>query len=69
MKSWTWSLHCGVLIVLFHKALQASSTPWMIMVYEETSNHGSGRNVLFLDSHVEWVPEERFQELIKRDNE
>jgi len=41
----------------------------MITVYEKSSNHGGGRNVLFLDSHVEWVPEERFQELIKKDND
>jgi prepilin-type processing-associated H-X9-DG protein len=50
-------------------SITTSDTPWMIMVYEKLSNHGSGRNVLFLDSHVEWVLEERFQELIKRDNE
>jgi len=43
--------------------------PSMIMVYEKSSNHEGGRNVLFLDGHVEWVPEERFQELIKKDNE
>ncbi len=49
--------------------LTTSDTPWMITVYEKLSNHGDGRNVLFLDSHVEWVTEERFQELIKRDNE
>ncbi len=49
--------------------LTTSDTPWMITVYEKLSNHGDGRNVLFLDSHVEWVSEERFQELIKRDNE
>lgn len=49
--------------------LTTSDTPWMITVYEKLSNHGGGRNVLFLDSHVEWVSEERFQELIKRDNE
>jgi prepilin-type processing-associated H-X9-DG protein len=47
----------------------AADTPWMITVYEKLSNHEGGRNVLFLDGHVEWVPEERFQELIKRDNE
>jgi len=41
----------------------------MITVYEKLSNHGDGRYVLFLDSHVEWVSEERFQELIKKDNE
>lgn len=50
-------------------SITTSDTPWMITVYEKLSNHGDGRNVLFLDSHVEWVPEERFQELIKRDNE
>jgi len=49
--------------------LTTSDTPWMITVYEKLSNHGDGRNVLFLDAHVEWVSEERFQELIKRDNE
>lgn len=49
--------------------ITTSDTPWMITVYEKLSNHGDGRNVLFLDSHVEWVSEERFQELIKRDNE
>jgi len=49
--------------------LTTADTPWMITVYEKQSNHGGGRNVLFLDSHVEWVPEERFQELIKKDND
>ena len=50
-------------------SITTSDTPGMITVYEKLSNHGGGRNVLFLDSHVEWVSEERFQELIKRDNE
>ncbi|GAF69102.1 unnamed protein product [marine sediment metagenome] len=50
-------------------SITTSDTPGMITVYEKLSNHGDGRNVLFLDSHVEWVPEERFQELIKKDNE
>lgn len=49
--------------------LTTSDTPWMITVYEKLSNHGDGRNVLFLDGHVEWVREEHFQELIKRDND
>ena len=30
---------------------------------------GAERNVLYLDSHLEWVPEGRFQEMIRRDNE
>ena len=50
-------------------SITTSDTPWMITVYEKLSNHGDGRYVLFLDSHVEWVSEERFQELIKKDNE
>ena len=49
--------------------ITVKDTPWMIMVYEKSSNHAGGRNVLFLDGHTEWVTEERFQELIKRDNE
>lgn len=44
-------------------------TPWMITVYGKQNNHEGGRNVLFLDGHVEWVSEERFQEIIKRDND
>ena len=33
-------------------------------VYDKKGNHVEpGRNVLFLDTHVEWVTEERFQEL------
>ncbi|MHC4629379.1 MAG: hypothetical protein ACYTDV_20570 [Planctomycetota bacterium] len=50
--------------------LTTSAIPMMVTVYETAGNHGEdGRNVLFLDSHVEWVTEERFQELIKKDNE
>lgn len=50
--------------------LTTSAIPMMITVYETAGNHGEdGRNVLFLDSHVEWVTEERFQELIAKDNE
>jgi len=50
-------------------SITTSDTPWMITVYEKSGNHAGGRHVLFLDSHVEWVSEERFQELIKKDNE
>ncbi|MCP4260996.1 MAG: DUF1559 domain-containing protein [Planctomycetes bacterium] len=50
-------------------SITVDDTPWMITVYDKTGNHSDGRNVLFLDGHVEWVEEERFQELIKRDNE
>ncbi|MDY0357940.1 MAG: hypothetical protein RBR19_18805 [Sedimentisphaerales bacterium] len=43
--------------------------PMIIMVHDRAGNHEGGRNVLFVDSHVEWVTEERFAELVKRDNE
>ncbi len=50
--------------------LTTSAIPMMITVYETAGNHdGDGRNVLFLDMHVEWVTEERFRDLIERDNE
>jgi prepilin-type processing-associated H-X9-DG protein len=50
-------------------SITTSDVPWLITVYEKADNHSDGRNVLFLDCHVEWVLEERFQELIKKDNE
>ena len=50
-------------------AITVADTPWMITVYEKSGNHEGGRNVLFLDGHVELVSEDRFQELIKKDNE
>ena len=43
--------------------------PLIIMVHDRAGNHEGGRHVLFVDSHVEWVTEERFQELVARDNE
>ena len=50
-------------------SITVADIPWMIMVYEKSGNHEGGRNVLFLDGHAEWVQEERFQELIKKDND
>jgi len=50
-------------------AITVADIPSLIMVYDKSSNHNDGRNVLFLDGHVEWVQEERFQELIKKDND
>lgn len=43
--------------------------PMIILVHDRAGNHEGGRNVLFVDSHVEWVTEERFQELVRQDNE
>jgi len=45
-----------------------SAEPMIIMVHDRAGNHPGGRNVTFVDSHVEWVTEERFQELIAQDN-
>jgi len=50
--------------------LTTSAIPSMITVYEKAGSHGEdGRNVVFLDSRVEWVTEERFREIIEADNE
>ena len=44
--------------------LDTSCEPTVMIVYDKKGSHAEpGRNVLFLDSHVEWVTEERFQEL------
>ncbi len=45
-----------------------SVDPMIIMVHDRAGNHEGGRNVLFVDTHVEWVSEARFQELIAQDN-
>ena len=38
-----------------------------MLVYELPENHNhEGRNVLFLDAHVEWMTEHRFQEALQR---
>ena len=52
------------------KGLKVSHPYGMIVLYDKRENHHgtNHRNVLFLDSHVEWVEEERFQELIRQDN-
>jgi prepilin-type processing-associated H-X9-DG protein len=49
--------------------LSTSDVPYLVLAYDKKGNHEGGRNVLFLDGHVEWVSEEHFQELIKKDNE
>ena len=52
------------------KGLKVSHSYDSIVLYDKRANHDgtNHRNVLFLDSHVEWVAEERFQELIRKDN-
>ena len=49
-------------------SISIADIPTLITVYERANYHGDGRNVLFLDSHTEWVTEQRFQELIRQDN-
>lgn len=46
-----------------------SCPPGLIVVHDRKGNHRDGRNVLFVDSHVDWVPEEEFSDRIERDNE
>jgi prepilin-type processing-associated H-X9-DG protein len=43
--------------------------PMIILVHDRAGNHEGGRNVLFVDAHVEWVTEQRFQDLVRQDNE
>jgi prepilin-type processing-associated H-X9-DG protein len=35
-----------------------------IIAYDKKPVHDNGRNVLFMDGHVEWMPEEEFQKLL-----
>ena len=44
-----------------------SVNPDLITIYCRR-DHSGGRNVLFVDSHVEWVTEEQFKKLVERDN-
>lgn len=49
--------------------LNVSFPPHVLVAFDRKCNHpGGGRNVLFLDSHVEWVTEDRFQELLAKHN-
>ncbi len=49
--------------------LDLSCEPTIILAYDKTGNHPDPhRNVLFLDSHVEWISEARFQELMVKVN-
>jgi len=52
------------------KGLNCSHSLDMIVLYDKRANHNgtNHRNVLFLDTRVEWITEERFQELIRQDN-
>lgn len=52
------------------KGLNCSHSYDMIVLHDKLENHHgtNHRNVLFLDSRVEWIEEERFQELIRQDN-
>ncbi len=52
------------------KGLNCSHSYNMIVLHDKKANHDgtNHRNVLFLDSHVEWIEEDRFQALIRQDN-
>lgn len=44
-------------------------TPMMILAHGSAGAHRGGRNVVFVDGHVEWTSEGHFVELIERDNQ
>jgi prepilin-type processing-associated H-X9-DG protein len=47
--------------------LTAAGRPTWVMAFDLDDNHdGDGRNVLYLDGHVEWQRETRFQSELKR---
>jgi prepilin-type processing-associated H-X9-DG protein len=49
--------------------LDCSCEPTLIVAYDKKGNHPEGyRNVLFLDTHVEWITEARFQALTAKVN-
>ena len=52
------------------KGLNCSHSYDLIVLYDKKENHDgtNHRNVLFLNSRVEWIEEDRFQELIRQDN-
>ncbi len=37
-----------------------------MVAYEDADNHPEGRNVLFMDYHVERIPEGRFRRVMQR---
>lgn len=47
--------------------VEVAASPDMILVYCPQS-HDGGRNVLFLDTHVEWLTDDQFRKVIERDN-
>ena len=49
--------------------LSVKLPPQIVVAHDRAGSHDGGRNVLFLDTHVEWVTEQRFAELIRADNE
>jgi prepilin-type processing-associated H-X9-DG protein len=45
-----------------------SANVGLILVHDPRGSHHDGRNVLFVDSHVEWLTEGEFQKRIEEDN-
>lgn len=52
---------------IYVSGLSESSPVDTVVAYDREENHGGeGRNVLFVDGHVEWVREGEFSELLNR---
>jgi|GEM_PF-532646 len=47
---------------------KVSANSLLILVHDPRGSHHDGRNVLFVDSRVEWATEDQFQKLIDADN-
>ena len=46
---------------LYLPGLKVTDKPTDIVAFDRRGNHSGGRNVLFVDGHVEWMTEEAFQ--------
>ncbi len=55
----------GGLYILW-PGLSESTDSSAILMFEARGNHPGGRNVLFVDGHVEWLQEENFQETFQK---
>ena len=51
----------GEIDYVYIKGLSLNSRPNEPIVFDRKGNHPDGRNVLFVDGHVEWLDEDTFQ--------
>jgi prepilin-type processing-associated H-X9-DG protein len=52
---------------IYLPGLNVNNRPGKVLAYDKLVNHnGDGRNILFIDGHVEWLNENVFQELMRK---